>query len=170
MRMVFPGLCIICGVMIIGTVAVYMIAKKLMCKQKIVYAEFVWWLTIYIVALFYITIFSRSATNGYKINLAPFQDIIAACKSNRYRDLEYPLFNAIMFIPEGILVWYILYISKKASLKRAISACMGTILSVEMIQYLTCRGIFDIDDIIFNTIGFFFGWYAAKVIYRLTHT
>lgn len=71
--------------------------------------------------------------------------------------------NVILFLPFGIL-WDIIR-ENKSSLKEC--AVIGGLisLSVETMQYISARGVFDIEDLLTNIIGMIIGTVIIKVIY-----
>ena len=73
------------------------------------------------------------------------------------------ILNVILFLPFGIL-WDIIR-ENKSSLKEC--AVIGGIisLSVETMQYISARGVFDIEDLLTNIIGMIIGTVIIKVIY-----
>uniref|UniRef100_UPI00403FACD8 VanZ family protein n=1 Tax=unclassified Geobacillus TaxID=2642459 RepID=UPI00403FACD8 len=66
--------------------------------------------------------------------------------------------NIFMFIPLGIVA--LLFIKNK--LFNYLQVFLYTSLFIELIQFIFKRGIFDIDDIILNTIGGFIGVYLTQ--------
>jgi glycopeptide antibiotics resistance protein len=92
------------------------------------------------------------------------------------RDLIYPhtdgafthawinlLGNVLVFIPLGILLP--LFLRKLRRLTRFFMASSAIILSVELVQLFTLRGICDVDDYLLNMVGMFAGF----ILFRL-HT
>lgn len=69
--------------------------------------------------------------------------------------------NLIMFIPFGFLGWAF---SRLKDLKSLIITFVSAIVIVEALQYFSRRGVFDIDDIIINTLGVFLGFQMCKFI------
>lgn len=75
------------------------------------------------------------------------------------------LLNVALFIPLGILLpllhrafrrWY-----------AALAAGFALSLGIELAQLLTMRGMFDVDDLLNNTLGALLGWCAAELVLRL---
>lgn len=64
--------------------------------------------------------------------------------------------NIVMFMPWGFLVPYIW--KKMRSFSAVLSASLGFTLAIESVQLLTKRGLFELDDIIHNTIGGLLGY------------
>jgi len=76
--------------------------------------------------------------------------------------------NIIMFIPFGFLG---IVFKKLNSFKRLIINFLSVIIIIESFQYFTRLGVFDIDDIILNTIGVAIGfgiykWLTKTIIDR----
>lgn len=61
--------------------------------------------------------------------------------------------NIFVYLPLGL---YVKYRFKLSSIKLT-ALFLPYIITVEALQYITSRGVFDIDDIITNTAGFVFG-------------
>ena len=64
--------------------------------------------------------------------------------------------NVLLFVPLGMLL------NKKALIIAPVIS-----LFIEILQLLMCRGVFDVDDIISNSIGAVIGfviiWFCAKL-------
>ena len=120
---------------------------------------------------------SNDVQGGYwdelsqNINLVPFETI------GRYMDRLYNSAgklnhqavinlggNVIMFIPLGFLLPFVSDRAKK--LKNCFVMTFVVILSVELLQFATLLGSFDIDDLLLNIIGIFMGWMAYIKIHR----
>lgn len=104
-----------------------------------------------------VTILSRSSSGEMKAELIPFWSY--AVPSLR---LEI-LYNILGFIPVGVLGAYLF--------KWRIIPITGLFsLFIELIQLVSCRGLFEFDDIIHNTIGAVIGfllWMSVnKIISR----
>ncbi|WP_415328803.1 VanZ family protein [Chryseobacterium sp. MMS23-Vi53] len=67
--------------------------------------------------------------------------------------------NVVMFIPFGFLGWIF---PKFNDLKTLLFAFVSTITIVEALQYFTRMGIFELDDILMNTLGVFLGFLLRK--------
>ena len=80
------------------------------------------------------------------------------------RMLAENILNILMFIPVGFLT------SVGLGVKKTITVlCIGFMLSVaiEVIQLVTRRGIFNIDDVIHNTIGCLIGYGLFRLFYMM---
>lgn len=123
-------------------------------------------LFIYLAALFYSLIFSRSVQFEYiQYNLTPFTEI------NRYiqgRNLATELSiinllgNIVVFMPFGILVPMISQKERRSYMIFLLTVELS--LVIEVIQLFTRRGSFDVDDLLLNTVGGLLGYAVYKVI------
>uniref|UniRef100_UPI0013D19002 VanZ family protein n=1 Tax=Gracilibacillus sp. YIM 98692 TaxID=2663532 RepID=UPI0013D19002 len=57
---------------------------------------------------------------------------------------------------------------KTKHLTQVIFVSVAISLIIEVIQYLTKLGVFDIDKLILNILGSTLGFYVYKVVYNLT--
>ncbi|MGE8556792.1 MAG: VanZ family protein [Chryseobacterium jejuense] len=69
--------------------------------------------------------------------------------------------NIIMFVPFGFLGWIV---PKLADLKALLFTFIPAITIVEALQYFTRMGIFEVDDILLNTVGVYLGWLCRRCI------
>ena len=120
---------------------------------------------------------SNDVQGGYwdelsqNINLVPFRTIGGYMDRlyNSAGKLNYQAVinlggNVIMFIPLGFLLPFVSDRAKK--LKNCFVMTFVVILSVELLQFATLLGSFDIDDLLLNMIGIFMGWMAYIKIHR----
>ena len=91
------------------------------------------------------------------MNLIPFKTILGYIQAikdqtmNRNIPLENLFGNLLMFLPAG---FYLPFFSEKVdSLKKMILGMLPIFLIIELAQFLTKRGAFDVDDLILNLLG-----------------
>ncbi|MMZ58970.1 VanZ like family protein [compost metagenome] len=115
-----------------------------------------------------LTIFGRGHSHFLQMNLHPFSSYIEAWNKYSLRDFQNCIFNIIMFIPMGILLPLI---SRKfKAFKWLFLVVVSSTLFIETYQTLSGAGIFELDDIINNTLGGIFGYQlyrlAASIVYN----
>lgn len=110
-------------------------------RKQIIYVSF------YSACIFYITILSRAPALAHTVKPIPLWSYLDWLRGNQSRGLSI-LLNIILFTPLG----YMLASGKKRKWI-PVGLCFLSSVSIEIIQYLTYRGFFDIDDIISNCIG-----------------
>jgi glycopeptide antibiotics resistance protein len=104
---------------------------------------------------------NRSYINTY--NLLPFYTIGRYLKVNDFSDLIKFVINIMgnifVFMPVGVFVPF-LFPKKDWAYNIINIVSIGFLFSlgVEAIQFIMSVGVFDVDDLILNTIGALFGW------------
>ena len=69
--------------------------------------------------------------------------------------------NIVMFVPFGFLGWVF---PQLKDLKSLLFTFIPAITIVEGLQYFTRMGIFEVDDILLNTLGVCLGWLFRRYI------
>ena len=130
---------------------IYMLyIKKETETKRIVFAVL---LGVYTFYIFLFTVLSRAPIQIYQYKIIPFWSYFKIlCGEKKY--IKEVLLNIIVFIPEGFLITYNF---DKWSVKKYI--IIGFIMSttIEVLQLLLKRGMFELDDILGNTLGIVFG-------------
>lgn len=69
------------------------------------------------------------------------------------------LLNLVLYVPYGVTSW-----QWKREGKKVVAVGLALSVSCEVLQYLTGRGMADVNDVLFNTLGAAVGvWISAKV-------
>ncbi|WP_407901446.1 VanZ family protein [Halalkalibacterium halodurans] len=109
------------------------------------------------ILLLVLTIFKAETLNR-EYNLIPFLFLFDFTNVNFIIGLLNIGANTLIFVPLGFL----LYIWKK-NIFFAAQFCLYTSLLIEVVQFITRRGYFDIDDIILNTVGGLLGIFICRL-------
>lgn len=144
-------------------------------KQKDLYIAVFALLLVYMAALCYMLLASEgfgrtSGLEGYsRLNLMPFQEIRRFLIYHEKIGLLYVLLNVggniIGFVPMGVL--YPLLFRRIDRWYKMLLAGGVFSLAVESMQYVFRVGIFDVDDLILNTIGTILGYGITAAVYRI---
>lgn len=130
--------------------------RRFPLRQAVVIAVFVG----YIAALLCLTVLRTSGYSGMNVHL--FRAWREAWNIYSFQNWANVLLNVAMFIPLGVLLplmwrafrrWYVTF-----------GASLLTTLTIEILQFLTRRGMFDVDDIFANFLGAIFGYCAVMVV------
>lgn len=132
---------------------------------------------VYILLLLRITLFKQAPLNKLFaaigssdriINIIPFFSIFEMIRDSISvtRILENVLGNIIMFIPLGL----ILPVSLNKDKKSILACGIGASIFIEAVQFVFGLGITDVDDLIFNSIGFLIGYIAFAAIKKRAKT
>ena len=121
---------------------------------------------IYLLYLLTVTVFLREGNFEVKISseLIPFRNLYRIFKNKTYRELIEVIANILVFVPYGFLLKSIM--PKKKYLPIALGAI--TTVSIEIIQYFSKRGVFDVNDMINNLIGVLIG-YGVYLLLKKTY-
>lgn len=130
-------------------------------KNKVISASTALMIT-YIFIVFSSTVFCRPEKSYYDYNLTPFWSYRNIVKYHNMKLLSEDILNCILLLPAGVLY----QISSGKSVKRA--ALLGFCISVtiEVLQLVLRRGLFEFDDIFHNTLGCAAGAYFIKIAVR----
>ncbi len=114
----------------------------------------------YTVFLLYLMFFGfgRSPYDFNIVRLIPmFSTVDFINKTIQWKTILLNVFgNIVMFVPFGFLG---IVFEKLESFKRLIINFLSVIIMVEGLQYFSRLGVFDIDDVILNTIGMAIGFW-----------
>lgn len=127
-------------------------------KNKVVSSSTALMVT-YIFIVFSSTVFCRPEKSYYDYNLTPFWSYRNIIKYHDGKLFSEDILNCILLLPVGVLC----QISSGRSVKRA--ALLGFCISVtiEVLQLVLKRGLFEFDDIFHNTLGCAAGAYFTKI-------
>lgn len=108
----------------------------------------------------------KLTSRNTRVNLEPFKLLWRWLLKGRWWLLFYNVAgNCIWFIPLGMLVPYLFQSKRKWWLVTGIGMLVST--SIEILQYILCTGVTDIDDIIFNALGTLIGYGMWKSGYSI---
>ena len=138
----------------------------------------IWWLYIAFLFVFVVVKFkgsfyelgdrinSYSQQGSINYNFIPFRNMSRQISSiTQWWALINLLGNIIPFIPFGFLL-PITY-KKFSSAIKVLSIGLASILLIEIFQFFTKLGFFDVDDIILNMIGIVCGYLMLLIINRI---
>ncbi|WP_316928787.1 VanZ family protein [Epilithonimonas tenax] len=118
--------------------------------------------TVFLLYLMFVG-FGRSQYDTNIVRLVPmFSTIDFVTETIRWKTIIINLFgNVIMFAPFGCLG---LVFPALNGFKTLIVNFLFVIILVESLQYFTRLGVFDVDDIILNTLGVAIGFWIYKLM------
>ena len=120
-------------------------------------------LVVWVVLILMLTIIYRRV-NGYRVyNLNLIRTYIRAINGSD-RTCKDVFYNIFMLMPMGFLIPIIW---EKAKLYHALLACGGFSLAIEISQYLSCRGSFELGDLLHNTLGALVGFIICAAVKRI---
>lgn len=110
----------------------------------------------YITVVLYATII-RTSSYGYgNVNLHLFRAWREAWNNYSLKNWLNIILNIALFVPLGILLPFLCKIFRKWYI--TFGTGLGFSLMIEAVQYFSCRGLFDVDDLFVNVLGSMFGF------------
>ena len=107
-------------------------------------------LGIVVALIIWITILSRENLMGTPITYRPFHSLSSFLKELQRGRIGNSFGNIILFIPVGALLPAVTGWKK---MWKTVVAGISFSLFIEIIQLITSRGCFDIDDVLLNSLG-----------------
>lgn len=102
----------------------------------------------------------------YRYNLVPFQEIIRFVKYREYIDFTSVVINllgnVVAFMPFGALIRWVL--DRKTRWYQAVGYTFLFSLCVELLQLVARVGVFDVDDLLLNTLGGLLGFFVYYLL------
>ena len=139
----------------------YLIVGALLFLSRIITKR--WTISILVSYMFFVltlTVFVRKPGLIANYELLPFWSYVEFVRKKNMTLLLQIVANVALFIPIGALLYRLV-------LFRAILLGLLFSLSIEIAQYITQRGLFEIDDIYHNTLGVIVGVMSCYFITRL---
>ena len=134
--------------------------KKLKASKILLWGIFL----IYTVIVLGATFIHRTPVMYENINLHIFSSYIKVWNRFSLLELRNIIFNILMFLPLGFVLPLLFKKCEKFYITYFLGLCMT--ISIEVLQLISKRGIFEIDDIINNTLGCMIG-YGVVMIFLL---
>lgn len=153
------------GISILLTIY-FLIYKKIMKgTKKLKASKILLWgiFLIYTVIVLGATFIHRTPVMYENINLHIFSSYIKVWNRFSLLELRNIIFNILMFIPLGFVMPLLFKKCEKFYITYFLGLCMT--ISIEVLQLISKRGIFEIDDIINNTLGCMIGYGIVMIFF-----
>lgn len=132
--------------------------RKLPLKKGITVLLLIMWFGIVMV----LTTLSRGQNFEGWINLRLFSGYLSAWHQWSLSEFQLIIFNMLMFLPLGLLIP--LLGKRTRRFMPVLVASLAVTTSIELIQMISRRGIFELDDILHNTVGSIAGYLIMNAI------
>lgn len=139
-----------------------------MQKETKKYIKLIMWIMFVIYIMFLIKMMFIRLSPYSSYNLIPFKSIklfLTAKRVNMGIRVENIIGNVAAFIPFSFFLSAFVQKLRKLLWAALITALFS--LSLEILQFITAKGSFDVDDIILNTLGGIFGWVLFTVLHGI---
>lgn len=121
-------------------------------------------LFFYIITVYVVTVLSREQTSKYLVNLHPFMSWKKAFSGHMF-SVRLVIENIFLLVPVGIMVP--LLSRKKPYFLKTVALGFLISLFIESSQYIMRTGLFELDDLINNTIGVLIGCCMVSVCIKI---
>lgn len=147
-----------------ASVLLYSLYKKRGGKRTITRQQFLvaFLLLGWLAAVLGLTLFTRPAMFEGWFNFRLFSGYLNAWNNWSLREFQLIIFNMLMFAPLG---FFLPLLTKRAC--RFLPVLLLSLLVcvlLEMLQMMTHRGVFELDDIFHNTLGSVIGYFLAEAL------
>ena len=128
-------------------------------------------LVIYVNIILQLTLLGRKDGSRIGFELQPFQYFFSSGSTYKKMALIYSFLNILLFVPYGFLYSFGKWMQKKFRIQLLLSflIALGSSLVIEMLQLITQRGYYEVEDLICNTLGGLIGtlcWYIIVIVKR----
>ncbi|MBR1702641.1 MAG: VanZ family protein [Lachnospiraceae bacterium] len=162
------GMAYLKGGLIIGVLFIllffagYYVVYRKLCKgeKKLPFMKLLWWgvLIAYLVVVIGVTLLLRGGYYGYENAVIQplfysYRDAWVHWSAAAWRNI---IFNFCMFVPLGF--WLPIGLKSFRRFWKTYLAGFGFTLLIEILQLVTRRGIFELDDVLGNTVGTMIGY------------
>ena len=160
-------------------------------RQTLLYAI----LVTYLLVLSYLVLFSRSASDSYKVHVALYEDLQNAVEVDfsllhvlrlfftegpgaalshiqvvKPEDITQVYMNIMLFVPMGYLLPYTSRWFRNRVWTRPVMACFLIAVVIENLQLIFRLGLYDMDDMVSNSVGGLIGELLFIAVgYVVTH-
>ena len=139
--------------------------QKVEQKGKLVYKGVLWYFFfVYIYMVLAITFFSRNVSPTATLDLKLFHTFL-----NKQWAKIFIYENVLMFVPLGIFAYLLFEVFRKVYITVLLGFSCS--LSIEIAQYITRRGKFQVDDIFNNVAGMLIGYgivFCLEKLFKLS--
>ncbi|MCO7175314.1 VanZ family protein [Sporolactobacillus kofuensis] len=122
---------------------------------------------LYLFTLIFLTLFTHNYyTYGKSSNLIPFSSVRLMLRSGSSAlFIKNIVGNVILFLPLGIFLPMIIRSKQRFAWQLSLGCMVSAV--IELCQYFFAARIFDIDDILLNTLGTLIGWLFFMIVQTL---
>ncbi|NUU79065.1 VanZ family protein [Paenibacillus xylanilyticus] len=159
------GVALAVGLIVLGMVYLaYKVYRKMGGKRIITIWQFIASFSIlgWLIIVMMLTTFSRGAHFDGWVNLELFSGYVSAWNQWSLSEFQLIIFNMLMFAPLGFLLP--LLGMKTRRFKFVLIISLLVTLGIEAFQMVTGRGIFELDDLLHNTLGSLAGYGLMRAI------
>lgn len=152
------------GLVLIIALLCYLFKRKMQLSN--VLAGLV--MALYGSVMLQLTLVCRESGSRIGVELDLFHGLTGPESDFRWMMFAYVVLNCMLFVPFG----FVLSLFSKVNEKSAGMQCvlvtlvsLATSLLIEIVQLITKRGYYEVQDLVVNTLGGVIGWVLFRIIY-----
>lgn len=151
-----------------ATLVILLISRKTHKEIKLTDITAFFCLIVYVNIIMQLTLLGRKDGSRIGVELSLFQYL---GKGNFSRQmLMYAFLNVLLFVPYGFIISWLPWFRKQKAgvgLVLATMVCLASSLLIEMVQLMTQRGYYELEDLLCNTLGGLLGGLIFGLVQRL---
>ena len=127
-------------------------------------------LAIYVSIILQLTLVCRADNSRIGIELDIFHGLMGPNSDFRWLMIAYVVLNCLLFVPFGFVISLFSFINEREKGIQFIAVLLISLtcsLIIECVQLMTGRGYYELQDLVFNTLGGVIGWGVFQIIYRV---
>ncbi len=150
------------------TLAIVIVSKRSEKEINLADIAAFFCLIVYVNIIMQLTLLGRKDGSRIGVELSLF-GYLGDGKFSRQM-LMYAVLNVFLFIPYGFIIRWLPWFRKQkesVSILLATMVCLASSLLIEMVQLLTKRGYYELEDLVCNTLGGLIGGLLFTLVCRL---
>ena len=127
-------------------------------------------LAVYCSVILQLTLVCRQDNSRIGMELDIFHGLRGGDNEFHWLMISYAALNSLLFVPYGFIISLFSFVNnRKAPVQMLLVTLTSLIasISIEVSQFITGRGYYEIQDMVFNTLGGFIGWILFAIIYNI---
>ncbi|MST58325.1 VanZ family protein [Waltera intestinalis] len=125
---------------------------------------------IYLSIMLQLTLVCRESGSRIGIDLDLFHGLRGPDNDFHWLMVAYVILNCLLFIPYGFTLSLFSFVNERKSITQMVLVLLISFASsmiIEIAQLITQRGYYELQDLLFNTLGGVIGWGIFYIIYRV---
>ena len=127
-------------------------------------------LAVYVSIVLQLTLVCRESGSRIGIDLDLFHGLRGPDNDFHWLMVAYVILNCLLFIPYGFTLSLFSFVNERKSITQMVLVLLISFASsmiIEIAQLITQRGYYELQDLLFNTLGGVIGWGIFYIIYRV---
>lgn len=127
-------------------------------------------LAVYVSVVFQLTLLCRSDNSRIGVELDLFHGLMGPENDFHWLMIAYVILNCMMFIPFGFIISLFSFVNtRKLHVQFVLVLLISLVFSllIEIMQLITGRGYYEVQDLASNTLGGVIGWFVFAIVFQI---